>query len=82
MDSDPSDHVGEEEQRKRKIQSCPGKQSSHRRRGEALRRCAPVEELPSQVCVAEAAGLIVRAGTDLSPCATIDLAARAVVDLV
>ena len=55
----------------------PSQESSPptRRRGEALRRCAPVEELPSQVCVAEAADLIVRARTDLSPRATRDLAA-------
>ena len=46
-----------------------------RRRCEALRRCAPVEELPSQVCVAGAADLLVRARTDLSPRATRDLAA-------
>ena len=55
-------------------EAIAGKQSSHWQRGEALCLCAPVEELPSQVCVAEAADLIVRARTDLSPRATRDLA--------
>ena len=57
------------------IPSRSGKQSSHWQRCEALCLCAPVEELPSLVCVAEATDQLVRARTDLSPCATRDLAA-------
>ena len=68
-----SDHDGEgaEEDLKQVQESSP----PTTRRCEALRQCAPVEELPSQVCVAYAADLLVRARTDLSPRATRDLAA-------